>query len=143
MRALARLAVLVLAAALAACSGDGPTSPEGVDLAPSIVSVSPNPVEASVTPGNQTEVTITFVDSDGDIHRMDFREVSDTNDVLEPGSVPLDDLAGISAGAFTIDVGCNINFPTDCPRGTWTGDFVLVDAAGHESAPVRVTIMFE
>lgn len=142
-RALTRLAVLAPAAALAACSDDGPTSPEAFDPVPSIVSVTPNPVSASVTPGNHVPVTVVFRDRDGDLLRLEFREVSDPNEVLDQQPDDLTDFAGVAAGQVTYGVGCPANNPIDCPTGTWTGDFVLVDAAGHESEPVRVTIVFE
>ncbi len=79
---------------------------------------------------------------DGDIERVDIREVTDPNDVLPPGSQDLSDLAGLTAGTFTLFVGCPPE-SAGCRAGTWTGDFVLVDAAGNESGPFRVTIVFE
>ena len=126
---------------ISAFSPIAPVDP-GAGSAPQITSVTPNPVTSSVTPGSATIVTVGFQDPDADIVILDFREVSDTNEVLAPGPQDFSDLTGQVSGTLTFQVGCPPEV-SGCRTGTWTGDLVLIDAAGNESEPVRLTIVFE
>lgn len=110
---------------------------------PQIVSVMPNPIHASTTGGSETPFTVGFADPDGDIVILRIVEVSDPNNAILVGDVPVDDLATGTSGSFTLSASCSETPPTNCQSGTAVVDFILVDAAGNESAPFRVTVVFE
>jgi hypothetical protein len=110
---------------------------------PQITSVTPNPIHASVTGGSSTPFTIGFVDPEGDIVALAIDEISDPEGALDASGADLTDLAGETSGAVTLFAECNQAPPASCQPGTAVVDFVLIDAAGNESAPFRVTIVFE
>ena len=110
---------------------------------PQITSVTPNPIHASVAGGSSTPFTIGFVDSDGDIVALAIDEISDPNGALDASGADLSDLAGETSGSVTLFAECTQAPPSSCQPGTADVDFVLVDAAGNESEPFRVTIVFE
>ena len=111
--------------------------------APTVTSVTPNPVLASAAGGAETPFTIEFADPDGDLAVLRIVEISDPNGAFNPGDVPLDDLAGETTGSFTLFASCAEAPPARCQSGTVTIDLVLIDAAGNMSAPFRVTITFQ
>lgn len=110
---------------------------------PQITSVTPNPIHASVAGGSSTPFTIGFVDLDGDIVALEILEISDPAGALDASGADLSDLVGETLGAVTLFAECNQAPPGSCQPGTAVVDFVLVDAAGNESEPFRVTIVFE
>jgi hypothetical protein len=108
---------------------------------PQITSVTPNPIHAPAAAGSETPFAIGFADPDGDIVILRVVEVSDPDNAIVGGDVPVDDLAIGTSGSFTLSASCDQ--PTDCQIGTAVVDFILIDAAGNESEPFRVTIVFE
>ncbi|HJU86536.1 MAG TPA: hypothetical protein VJ788_04110, partial [Gemmatimonadota bacterium] len=110
---------------------------------PRITSVTPNPVHASTVGGTETPFDVGFADPDGDVAVFRVIEISDPNNALEPGEFPIDDLAIGTSGSFTLSAGCGQAPPASCQTGTVVVDFVLIDAAGNESEPFRVTVVFE
>jgi hypothetical protein len=111
--------------------------------APVLLSVTPNPIVASADAGASTAFTIVYADPDGDILLLRIVEVSDPNDAITVGEVPVDDLATGTSGSFTLFAECDATAPARCQVGTAIVDVLLVDRAGNESAPVRVTITFQ
>jgi len=130
-----------LGAAISSFSPFAAVDPTG--SAPTITSVTPNPVLASAAGGAETPFTIGFADPDGDLALLRIVEISDPNDAFNPGDVPLDDLAGETTGSFTLFASCAEAPPARCQSGTVAVDLFLIDAAGNMSAPLRVTIVFE
>jgi hypothetical protein len=110
---------------------------------PQIVSVTPNPIHASTAGGSETPFTVGFSDPDGDVVVLRIVEVSDPNDAIVVGNVDVSDLATGTSGSFTLSASCSETPPASCQTGTAVVDFILVDAAGNESAPFRVTVVFE
>jgi hypothetical protein len=110
---------------------------------PAITSVTPNPIHASTLGGSETEFTIGFTDPDADVSILRIVEVSDPQNAINVGDVPVDDLAIGTAGTFTLFASCDETPPARCQAGTAIVDFILIDAAGNESAPFRVTVIFE
>ena len=110
---------------------------------PQITSVTPNPIHASVAGGSSTPFTVGFVDPDGDIVALGIVEISDPDGALDASGADLSDLAGETSGAVTLFAECTQAPPGSCQPGTAVVDFVLIDAAGNESEPFRVTIVFE
>lgn len=108
--------------------------------APTLVSVTPNPVIASAAPGASTPITIGYADPDRDILLLRIVEISDPDNAITESEVLVDDLATETSGTFTVAAECNTTAP--CQIGTAIIDVTLVDAAGNESAPIRVTITF-
>ncbi len=113
------------------------------DTPPEITSVTPNPVLSSTMGGSETPIEVAFVDAGGDLDRLRIVEVSDPDGALDPSDVDLSDLFGETSGTFTFFTICNQPPTAQCQSGTATADFILVDAAGNESEPFRVTIVFE
>jgi len=111
--------------------------------APSIMSVTPNPIVASADGGASTPFTVSYSDPDGDILFFEVVEVTDPDGVVNPTFFPVDDRAPGTAGSFPLAAECNETPPARCQTGTAIVDFILIDAAGNESAPFRVTIVFE
>ncbi|HET6361544.1 MAG TPA: hypothetical protein VFH11_05750 [Gemmatimonadota bacterium] len=111
--------------------------------APLITSVTPNPIHASTAGGTETPFDVAFADPEGDVAVFRVIEISDPQNALVPGEFPIDDLAIGTSGSFTLTVGCSETPPASCQTGTVIVDFVLIDAAGNESEPFRVTIVFE
>jgi hypothetical protein len=111
--------------------------------APEITSVTPNPILASSAGGSETPFMVGFADPDGDIVILRVVEVADPDDAIVGGDVPVDDLAIGTSGTFTLTASCGQTPPANCVSGTVLVDFILVDAAGNESEPFRVTIVFE
>jgi hypothetical protein len=114
-----------------------------VGTAPLITSVTPNPIHASTAGGTQTPFEVGFADPDGDVAVFRVVEISDPQNALQPGEFPIDDLAIGTSGSFTLSAGCSQAPPANCQTGTVIVDFVLIDAAGNESDPFRVTVVFE
>jgi len=114
-----------------------------VGAPPMIVSVTPNPIVASTAGGSETEFMIAYADPDADILILRIVEISDPDGAFEPGDVPVDDLATGSSGTFSLFASCDETPPATCQPGTVVVDLILVDAAGNESEPFRVTIVFE
>ena len=105
--------------------------------------MTPNPINASVAGGSSTPFTVGFVDPDGDIVALGIVEISDPDGALDASGADLSDLAGETSGAVTLFAECTQAPPGSCQPGTAVVDFVLIDAAGNESEPFRVTIVFE
>lgn len=116
-----------------------------VGAAPRIVSVTPNPIVASTAGGSETAFMIAYADPDADILFLRIVEISDPDDAFVPpgDDVPVDDLAVGSSGSFTLFASCDETPPATCQSGTVVVDLILIDAVGNESAPFRVTIVFE
>lgn len=110
---------------------------------PQILSVTPNPILASTAGGSETPFTVAFADPNGDVVILRLVEVSDPNNAIEVGDVDVSDLATGTGGTFTLSASCDETPPASCQSGTAIVDFILVDAAGNESAPFRVTVVFE
>jgi hypothetical protein len=111
--------------------------------APEIVSVTPNPIHASTVGGASTPFTIGFADPEGDVVVLRIVEISDPGGALDTAGADLSDLFGRTSGEVTLFVECNQPSTSGCRPGTVIVDFVLVDGAGNESEPFRVTIVFE
>ena len=109
--------------------------------APVILSVDPNPIVASSAPGASTPITIGYADPDRDILLLRIVEISDPNNAITESEFLVDDLATEAVGTFTVAAECGTTAP--CQTGTAVIDLLLVDRAGNESAPVRVTITFQ
>lgn len=109
---------------------------------PTITSVTPNPIQASADGGSETPFAIGFTDPNGDVAILRIVEITDPNNAFQPGDVPVDDLATGTSGSFTLTASCSETPPARCQTGTAVVDFVLIDAAGNQSAPFRVTIIF-
>ena len=114
-----------------------------VGSTPVLLSVSPNPIVASADAGASTPFVIEYADPDLDILLLRIVEISDPEDAITVGEVPVDDLATEEAGTFTLFAECDATAPDRCTVGTAIVDVRLVDRAGNESAPVRVTITFQ
>jgi hypothetical protein len=110
---------------------------------PEILSVTPNPISVGTTAGDFTDISVAFADPDGDVALLVGREVADFNDVLEEFSFDLSDIAGETAGTLDFNFNCPPEATDGCRSGTWEGDLVLIDAAGNESEPFRITVMFD
>ncbi|HEY7471913.1 MAG TPA: hypothetical protein VIE68_06150 [Gemmatimonadota bacterium] len=109
---------------------------------PVITHVVPNPIHASADGGSETPFSTGFTDPDGDVVLLRIVEISDPDNALDPpGEIDISDLATGTAGTFTLSVSCGE--AERCQTGTAVVDFTLVDAAGNESAPFRVTVVFE
>lgn len=110
---------------------------------PEITSVTPNPVMASTAGGTVTPIDVGFREPDGDLDVLRIVEISDPEGAFNPSDIDVSDLLGETAGTFEITTTCDQVPPATCQSGTVAVDFVLVDAAGNESEPFRVTIVFE
>lgn len=115
----------------------------GAGTAPSLLSVTPNPIVASASAGSSTPIQFGYADPDADILFLRLVVISDPNETITVFEERIDDLAVGTSGTFTLFAECNIDPPGRCQVGTAVVDFVLIDAAGNESAPFRVTIVFE
>jgi len=110
---------------------------------PEITSVTPNPVLASTAGGTVTPIDVGFREPDGDLDVLRIVEISDPEGAFDPSDIDVSDLLGETAGTFEITTTCDQVPPATCQTGTVLVDFVLVDTAGNESEPFRVTIVFE
>jgi hypothetical protein len=110
---------------------------------PQITSVTPNPIHASAAGGSQTVFVLGFSDPDGDIQFLEVVVVSDPSGAINPSVNELFDLAGETEGTVQLFAECDEPPGTSCQTGTAIVDLILIDAAGNESEPFRVTIVFE
>jgi hypothetical protein len=130
-----------LGGAISSFSPFAPVDPSGSP--PEITSVTPNPILASSAGGSETPFIVGFADTDGDIVILRIVEVSDPDNAIVAGDVPVDDLATGTSGTFTLSASCDETPPASCQTGTAIVDFILIDAAGNESEPFRVTVVFD